>query len=228
MIFGPRSVFGFRAATLMIVLLVGGCPGFPWLSSAAAEETQAGSSFARRHPGTMKSLRWNGVVHQAFDYSCGTGSIANLINLTGGQAPEENTIINGYIQMRGLQAVQDAMQNGFSLLDLKRMMKSLGHETAGMRYEAGTMPEDPQPMIVYLVVKGYRHFSVFAGIEQGQVVLIDPSRGRIRLTHERFLSEWDGTALCFAGLETHATLPNDETGFTRAQETARSGLFRRR
>lgn len=223
-----HSTFRLRMTTRRLALLAGCCLIFPWLTAATVEAGKPGSSFVGRHPETMNSLRWRGVVRQAHDYSCGTGSIANLITLTGGQAPDEQTIIDRYIQMRGPQAVQDAMKEGFSLLDLKRMMKSLGHDTAGMRYEAGTMPEDPQPMIVYLVVKGYRHFSVFAGVEEGQVSLIDPSRGRIRITRERFLSEWDGTALCFARPVNLGTLPNDEAGLTLAQETARSMILRRR
>ena len=223
-----HSPFKLRTTTRRLIVLAGCWLIFPWTTAAVAETGKPGSNFAGRHPETMNSLRWRSVVRQAHDYSCGTGSIANLITLTGGQSPDEQTIIDRYIQMRGPQAVQDAMRDGFSLLDLKRMMKSLGYDTAGMRYEAGTMPEDPQPMIVYLVVKGYRHFSVFAGIEQGQVLLIDPSRGRIRITHERFLSEWDGTALCFAQWENLEPLPNDEAGLTRAQETARSIILRRR
>ena len=116
------------------------------------------------------------------------------------------------------------MDNGFSLLDLKLMMNALGYKTSGMRYEAGTMPEDPQPMIVYLVVKGYRHFAVFAGMEQGQVILRDPARGRIRMTPERFLSEWDGTALCLDGQEAKISLPNDAVELTRAQDAVRQVL----
>lgn len=178
-----------------------------------------------RHLETMKSLRWRGVVRQAYDYSCGTGSIANLLALVGVEPPDERALIEQYTKSRGAEAVQSAMQAGFSLLDLKRMLDALGYKTAGMRYEAGTMPEDPQPMIVYLVVKGYKHFAVFAGVEQGQVVLRDPARGHIRMTQERFLSEWDGTALCLTGKEANTPLPNDQLERTYAQDAARQAIF---
>lgn len=194
---------------------------------AAVESPNSAAPRLPRHLETMKSLRWRGVVRQAYDYSCGTGAIANLIALIGAEPPDERALINLYMKSRGAKAVQSAMSSGFSLLDLKLMMGALGYQTAGMRYEAGTMPEDPQPMIVYLVVKGYRHFAVFAGVEQGQVVLRDPARGHIRMTPDRFLSEWDGTALCLTGKEAATPLPNDQVELTRAQDASRQAIFHR-
>ena len=208
----------WRRRILVVVLL---------LLAASRAVADAPQSAVPRHLETMKSLRWRGVVRQAYDYSCGTGSIANLLALIGVEPPDERSIIDKYTSMRGPEVAQAAMKNGFSLFDLKLMMEALGYDTAGMRYEAGTMPEDPQPMIVYLVVKGYKHFAVFAGVEQGQVVLRDPARGRIRITWERFLLEWDGTALCLTGKEAKTPLPNDQVELTRAQNAARQAVLGR-
>lgn len=118
------------------------------------------------------------------------------------------------------------MATGFSLLDLREMMSLLGYETEGLRYEAGTMPESLQPMIVYLVVKGYRHFAVFAGVADGQVLLLDPARGRIRVSIQRFVEEWDGSALALVDVPKAIKIPDDQEGLTLAQETARFALFR--
>jgi predicted double-glycine peptidase len=89
------------------------------------------------------------------------------------------------------------------------------------------MPDDLQPMIVYLVVKGYRHFAVFSGLENGLVVLRDPARGRIRVTAQRFLSEWDGSALILTGPNELTAEPNEPAELTAAQFTARSAVFPR-
>jgi uncharacterized protein len=175
----------------------------------------------------MRSLRWRGVVRQTFDYSCGTGSISNLLLLVGQNTPEERKLIEHYAKLRSPAEVEAAMRSGFSLQDLKLMLDMLGYPSAGVRFEAGTMPEDPHPMIVYLVVKGYKHFAVFVGIEQGMVVLHDPARGRIRLTLPRFLAEWDGSALVLLGPAGEARSLYDSSSLTRAQEAARSVLLNR-
>jgi predicted double-glycine peptidase len=173
----------------------------------------------------MRSLRWHGVIRHTFDYSCGTGSITNLLLLVGQNAPDERKLIERYTALRSPAEVEAAMRSGFSLQDLKLMLDMLGYPSAGVRFEAGTMPEDPHPMIVYLVVKGYKHFAVFVGIEQGLVVLHDPARGRIRLTLPRFLAEWDGSALVLLGAPGEARCLDDSGNLTRAQEAARSALF---
>lgn len=198
---------------------------FAWMILFGALGLRSETAPAAQRPhATMLSQRWNGIVRQAFDYSCGTGSIANLIALTGGTVPDERALITLYGKKRGEAVLNQAMKEGFSLLDLKLMLGFLGYTSAGMRYDAGTMPDDAQPMIVYLVVKGYKHFAVFAGVERGQVILLDPSRGRIRITQERFVAEWDGTALML-DKATAVSLPKDEWGLTHAQEAARSGFL---
>lgn len=182
---------------------------------------------AARNPATMRSLRWQGVVRQSYDYSCGTGSIANLLLLVGQMAPDERSLIERYAALRSREEIEAAMRTGFSLQDLKLMLGLLGYSSAGVRFEPGTLPEDSHPMIVYLVVKGYQHFAVFAGIEQGLVVLHDPARGRIRLTIPRFLAEWDGSALVLQGSLGETRVPNWSGDLTRAQDTARRVLWGR-
>lgn len=182
---------------------------------------------AARNPATMRSLRWQGVVRQSYDYSCGTGSIANLLLLVGQTAPDERNLIERYAALRSRAEIEAAMRTGFSLQDLKLMLGLLGIPSVGVRFEAGTLPDDPHPMIVYLVVKGYQHFAVFAGIEQGLVVLHDPARGRIRLTIPRFLAEWDGSALLLEGALGETRVPNWSGDLTRAQDTTRSVLLGR-
>lgn len=193
-------------------------------SDLSAEEMKR---FSNRRPMTLLSQRWQGVTRQSFDYSCGTGSVANLITLAGGVTPGEHELIKRYAKVRGEETMNAIMRSGFSLLDLKQMMRLCGYETQGVRYEAGTLPDELQPMIVYLVVKGYRHFAVFAGIEAGQILLLDPARGRLRITPQRFLSEWDGTALILMSSEGIKPVPLEGDGLTAAQLSARPALLTR-
>jgi|GEM_PF-6249728 len=180
---------------------------------------------SRTHLQTVRSLRWQGVVRQQYDYSCGTGSIANLLALYGDKSIDEKELLDHYTALRSRKAVEAAIREGFSLLDLKRMLLMLGYESEGVRFEPGTLPDELKPMIVYLVVKGYRHFAVFAGVDRGQIVLLDPARGKIRIGLPRFLSEWDGSALIL-----HDTPRPDAfllgTGqLTEAQEASRSAVL---
>lgn len=176
---------------------------------------------------TMRSLRWRGVTRQQFDYSCGTGSIANLLVVCGAKPVDERSLVLRYAKVRSRAQVQQAMKEGFSLLDLKNMLAMLGYESEGVRYEPGTLPDDLQPMIVYLVVKGYRHFAVLAGIDHSQILLLDPARGRIRITLARFFAEWDGSALVLhrPGLAKAFFFGSDE--LTPAQQASRGKLVAR-
>ena len=171
---------------------------------------------------TVQSLRWKDVVRQQYDYSCGTGSISNLLKFLGKPFESEKGIIAAYAKLYGDEKVEQAQKEGFSLLDLKRMLAVLGYKSEGVRYEKGTLPDEFHPMIVYLVVREYRHFSVFAGIEANQVVLLDSARGKIRVTIERFLHEWDGTALLpDPTLTATVSLPDERMNRTVAQDAIR-------
>ena len=176
---------------------------------------------------TMRSLRWTGVTRQKFDYSCGTGSIANLLVVCGEKPVDERALILRYAEMRSRAEVQAAMKEGFSLLDLKNMLAILGYESDGVRYEPGTLPDDLKPMIVYLVVKGYRHFAVLAGIEHSQILLLDPARGRIRVTPARFFAEWDGSALVLTRPDLTKSFVFGSDQPTPAQQASRDKMITR-
>ncbi|HEY4247080.1 MAG TPA: cysteine peptidase family C39 domain-containing protein [Lacunisphaera sp.] len=175
----------------------------------------------------MHSLRWNGVARQSFDYSCGTGSIVNLMSLYGVKGISERELLRRYSATRSKDQLLEAQREGFSLLDIHLMLAMIGYDSDGVRYEAGTLPDELKPMIVYLVVKGYRHFAVFAGIDHGQIILLDPARGRIRIGLPRFLSEWDGSALTLNGVEAQTKSLTGSGDLTQAQETARSAVVER-
>jgi hypothetical protein len=197
------------------------------LALAGILPAQAQSALLSGSHVTMRSLRWEGVTRQKFDYSCGTGSIANLLVACGEKPIDERDLVLRYAKLRSRAEVQEAMKEGFSLLDLKNMLAMLGYDSEGVRYEAGTLPDELRPMIVYLVVKGYRHFAVFAGVDRGQIILLDPARGKIRVSVARFLSEWDGSALALQGRLRPGSFFTGTGELTNAQEAARSAALHR-
>jgi len=190
---------------------------------ASADATQVPAG--QRHIESLWSLRWKGVARQQFDYSCGTGSITNLIAFLGQPAPDEAALIKAYTE-KFPTVIEQAVKEGFSLLDLKRMLGTLGYNSIGVRYEPGTLPDELQPMIVYLVVRGYRHFAVFAGIKENQVVLLDSARGKISISIDRFLLEWDGSALLLDPLPAGVTLPDERVKLPPAAETVQSTILK--
>ena len=113
------------------------------------------------------------------------------------------TVINNYlgIKVSEQQAMEGMLEHGekekiierrgFSLLDMKRYVASLGAKGAGFRAEMSDLETLTQPAIVPIDYAGFKHFVVFRGIRDGRVYIADPSAGHIVFSVEQFAKLWD-------------------------------------
>lgn len=138
-------------------------------------------------------LKFRNIVRQAFDYSCGSAALVTLLNYHLGLEITEQQAMEGMLERGEKQKIIE--RRGFSLLDMKRYVASLGVEGAGFRAEVKDLLTLEHPAIVPIDYAGFKHFVVFRGVRDDLVYLADPSAGNIVLSVEEFATLWDRNTL---------------------------------
>jgi uncharacterized protein len=136
---------------------------------------------------TLKQLRlmraFRRTWHQQYDYSCGSAAVATLLTYQYDRPTAETTIF------KAMFAVGDQAQirvKGFSLLDMKRYLESLGYVADGVRASLDTLNTVGIPAIALIADRGYRHFVVVKGLRDNRVLIGDPALGRRILSRKDF------------------------------------------
>jgi predicted double-glycine peptidase len=89
-------------------------------------------------------------------------------------------------------------RRGFSLLDMKRYLASIGVDSAGFKAEMSDLAGLDAPAIVPIDYAGFKHFVVLRGVRDGLVFLADPSAGNIVFPLSEFAELWDRNTLFVA------------------------------
>jgi hypothetical protein len=84
---------------------------------------------------------------------------------------------------------------GFSMLDMKRYLESIGYRADGFRITLDRLADMRVPAIALITRDGYRHFVVVKGLKDGKVLVGDPSRGLEIHDRKDFEGWWNGIAL---------------------------------
>jgi predicted double-glycine peptidase len=158
---------------------------------------------------TLKDMRFNNIVRQSLDYSCGAASLATIITYYFGRETTEEEVMKGILMNADSETLARVKEKGFSLLDLKNFGESLGYKGAGYRVPAHQLETLDRPAIVLINHKGYAHFVVLKGVKDIQVFIADPVRGNTVMDLNKFLEIWNGILLVFKNpygerIESHA------------------------
>jgi predicted double-glycine peptidase len=138
---------------------------------------------------SLVQTKFDTVVRQQFDFSCGSAALATLLSYHYGLARGENDVFQGMWR----DGDQDAIQRlGFSLLDMKRYLAADGLKADGYRVSLAQIQQANTPGIALIAPDGYRHFVVVKGVEDGFVLVGDPSLGLRRMDRETFEETWNG------------------------------------
>lgn len=164
---------------------------------------------------TMLDRRYYTVVRQRFDFSCGSAALATLLHYHYGIRSDEAATFNGMWDNGDQAAIR---KSGFSLLDMKRYLQSIGLETQGFRVTLDQVAQTRVPGIALTVTRGYRHFVVIKGVSEHGVLVGDPSRGLMRIERAEFEKIWDG--LFFVITDARET---GQASFNRAGQWAAVG-----
>jgi predicted double-glycine peptidase len=127
-------------------------------------------------------------VRQQQDWSCGSAAVATVLTFHYAHPITERDALEAMFARGDQQRIQ---REGFSLLDLKRYLDSLGYEANGYETGLDKLAEAGIPAIVVINDRGYNHFVVVKGIRNGSVLVGDPAKGLRVLSREHFDRMWN-------------------------------------
>jgi predicted double-glycine peptidase len=150
-------------------------------------------------------FKYRHIVHQAFDYSCGSAALTTILEFHLGLNVTENDAMEGMLEHGEKDKI--IARRGFSLLDMKRYVATLGSDSAGFHADMSDLEKLDQPAIVPIDYAGFKHFVVVKGIRNGKVFIADPSAGNIAFSVEEFAGLWDkGTLFVIYPSKTRPTV----------------------
>jgi predicted double-glycine peptidase len=178
-----------RAATALLVLL------FAAGTARAGDlvPATAGGTIYNVHVKSLVDLRFENVVHQAYDLSCGAAALATLLKYFYGEHLSEADVIAGAASIGDKEKIE---KEGFSMLELKRYSEKLGYVSAGFRIEdVDELTNLKVPVLALVNSRGYAHFVVLKGVVGGTVLIADPAFGNRKVALDGFAREWGHVVL---------------------------------
>lgn len=148
---------------------------------------------------SIRERKFEFVVQQKTDFSCGAASLASILKYGyGKQQITEEQVLLGMLKVSDMSVVQ---QQGFSLLDMKRYLSSQNMRGRGYRVGVKELQQLKIPAIVLLNDGGYSHFVVLRRFTEEQIFLGDPALGNRILNFEEFSEKWNGIVFVVIGNE---------------------------
>ncbi|NIY91055.1 C39 family peptidase [Vibrio diazotrophicus] len=132
------------------------------------------------------------VLRQKYDFSCGSAALASLLSFHYDMPSEEQDIFQSMFDKGDKKLIE---QQGFSLLDMKMYLESVGLKSDGFKLNLDKIRKLGVPGITLVNFDGYLHFVVIKGMNDGFVILGDPSRGTMKMKYERFEEHYQGIVL---------------------------------
>jgi predicted double-glycine peptidase len=181
---GPSTA---RAVLVLCALFAvrGAAAGSIWLPDVADGSANVPTT-------SVAERKFKEIVRQQFDFSCGSAALATLLTYHYSRPTDEMTAFR-YMYEKGDQ--QKIAQAGFSLLDMKGYLGSLGLDADGYQAELETLANAGIPAIALINYRGYRHFVVVKGVRRDSVLLGDPALGTRLVSRDEFEASWENNVL---------------------------------
>jgi uncharacterized protein len=138
---------------------------------------------------SFQEQKYRNTIAQEHDFSCGSAALATLLSYNYDMPVSEADVFKDMIINGNKKIISES---GFSLLDIKNYLARHGLESNGFRAPLTKLEEVRLPAIVLLNVRGYHHFVVLEGIQNGRVLLADPANGMRSEPIGVFESQWSG------------------------------------
>lgn len=230
----PDRARKFRVIAVVLLaplgLAVGGCVAAPAGQQALwTGQVTEGGQIIPISVRSWKERKFDGLVRQQTDFSCGAAVMATIFNEAYGRDTTEGQVLVNMLKIADPDVVRE---KGFSLLDMKNFVQSIGMEAEGYRVDYPTLRQLQVPAIVLLNIRGYKHFVIVRRAWADRVAIGDPALGNHTMSASEFEAAWNGVAFVVLGegydpsnslldppeplsarrlLELHASLPGAET-----------------
>src|SRR5260221_12851429 len=171
--------------TLLPVLALSAMAGLV-VPAAAGEIALDSAGYTFNAPvTTLKELRFRRVVKQEYDFSCRSAAIATLLTYHYNRPTPEDTVLQAMFAVGDKEKIRS---EGFSMLDMKRYLESLGYRTEGYNVGLDKIAQVGIPRIVLIKTKGYLHFVVLKRARGDQVLVGDSALGAQFMTRGQLQS----------------------------------------
>jgi len=145
---------------------------------------------------SVRERKFADLVQQKTDFSCGAAALATILRQAYWLDVSEHDIIEGMLA----HADQDLVRTqGFSMLDMKRYVESIGMRARGYRVAPETLHDVRIPVVVLMDIRGYKHFVVLQKVDRGWVYIGDPVLGHKRFKVDDFVKGWNGIIFAVIG-----------------------------
>lgn len=175
-----------RILPLVTVALLALVPATGSRAATMALNDNAGQTYTLRIS-TLKELKYHNTIHQRYDFSCGSAAVATLLTYQYDYPVNEQVVFE---QMYAHGDRKKINKEGFSLLDIKLYLASIGFEADGFHAGLTQLEKANLPAIVLIEDRGYHHFVVVKGVRYGRVLVGDPARGARAIPLARFHQLW--------------------------------------
>ena len=165
------------------------------IAKAAKSPVRERGHLTQRYVESWQDLQSKNVVMQQRDYSCGAAALATILRYGWGEDVDEADTLRALNQLLSPAEIEDRIQHGFTMYDLRRLAYALGYETAVGRLTLDDLAGTKIPLLVAIRLKKIDHFVVVRGIADGRVYLADPIRGNLRVPATEFQSQWIDNAV---------------------------------
>ncbi|UVM53563.1 C39 family peptidase [Pseudomonas sp. B21-012] len=145
---------------------------------------------------SVRERKFADLVQQKTDFSCGAAALATILRQAYWLDVSEDQIIEGMLAHSDHDVVR---VQGFSMLDMKRYVESLGMRARGYRVQLDALQSVRIPVVVLMDVRGYKHFVVMQKVHNGWVYIGDPVLGHKRYKIEDFVKGWNGILFAVIG-----------------------------
>ena len=149
---------------------------------------------------SWQDLKFDGIVSQELDYSCGSASIVTILNEYLMDNWSENLVITDMTARLTEEEMKSRILEGFSMLDMKKTLVRLGYQVAGVKLTIAQLKKLTGPVIILLRKEEINHFVVLRGVVNEEVYIADPSLGKVRMSLEQLNKEWQGEVLAIGKL----------------------------
>jgi predicted double-glycine peptidase len=133
--------------------------------------------------------QYKNIIHQAYDYSCGSAALTTVLNGYLGRQFTEKQVMDGLLKFGEYDKI--VQRRGFSMLDMKRLVTALGHPNNGFKGSLDELKKLDHPAIVAIHYMNFKHFVVIKKYQEGRFFIADPSLGNISFPEAQFDEVWD-------------------------------------
>ncbi len=193
----------FRSNPRAVVLSLTAAFALAGCANAPAEKTPVwlgqlvnGAPTLSARPVSWKAMKFEDLVRQQTDFSCGAAVMATIFNGAYGYQTTERQVLVNMLKVADPDTVR---QKGFSLLDMKTYAQSVGLNAEGYRIDYPALAQLNIPVIVLIDVRGYKHFVVVRKVFGDQIAIGDPALGNRTMTRAQFEQAWNNIAFVVIG-----------------------------